>query len=103
MIGLTVLILISAISGAGYLFWKNNKSSNNVRFNNLITSVETSLNEAGSLRDSDPKQAAEKLEELHSKMKAKGMSPIVSHEYAVRDHKDQAAHHKAEKERLEKE
>jgi len=68
MLAIIILILISAVSGGGYLFWKSRTSGKNVRFNNLITSVETSLNEAGSLKDSDPKQASEKISQAKARL-----------------------------------
>lgn len=56
-----ILIFLLSVAGGGYLFWQNKTSSANMRFNNLISSVETSLTEAGNLKDSDPKQAAQKI------------------------------------------
>lgn len=56
-----ILILLFCIAGGGYLFWQSKLQSANMRFNNLISSVESSLIEAGNLKDSDPKQAAQKI------------------------------------------
>jgi len=69
------LIFISIIAGLGYLFFQSRHQTENVRLNNLITSVETNLNEASGLKDSDPKMAAEKISQAKARLvEAEGLS-----------------------------
>jgi hypothetical protein len=74
LISLVVLILITVIAAGTYLFFQGRSSQNNQRLNNLTASIETGLIEAGNLKDSDPKQAAEKIAQVKSKLEeAKGL------------------------------
>ena len=68
LIGLIAFILILALAGGGYLFWQSRNSSQNTRLNNLITAIEGNLNEATGLKDSDPKAAAEKINQAKARL-----------------------------------
>lgn len=68
ILGLGVLILVLIVGGGSFLFWQNRNSQRNVRFNNLIGSIENDLNEALSLKDTDSKQASEKITQAKSKL-----------------------------------
>lgn len=71
-----VLILVGIVGGSGYLFWKNRNSQKNQRVSNLILGIETNLNEASVLKDSDSKQAAEKIGQAKQRLsEAQGLAP----------------------------
>lgn len=69
LLGIIIFILILLIGLAGYWFWKNDTSQKNKRVENLIGSVESNLNEAFVLKDSDNKTAAEKITQARDRLK----------------------------------
>jgi len=68
LIGMLALLIILIIGGAGYLFMQGRNSQTNKRFDNLIASVETNLNEASAIRDTDSKQATEKISQARLRL-----------------------------------
>ncbi len=68
LLGIVILIMVLVLAGGGYLFMEGRSSQTNKRFDNLITSVETNLNEASALRDSDSKMAGEKINQAKSRL-----------------------------------
>lgn len=70
-----ILTLLLIIGGSVYLFLQGRGLQKNQRLNNLVTSIEKDLGDAGSLKDSDAKQAAEKISQAKSKLsEAAGLS-----------------------------
>ncbi len=68
LIGIGIFLLIAILCGGGYLYLMGRDSQKNQRFNNLVASVETNLNEAGAFKDSDNKLAAEKISQAKSRL-----------------------------------
>lgn len=74
LLALAILFLVLIITGVGYSVIKSRSSTQNQRLNNLASSIDSLLNEAVGLRDSDPKQAAEKITQAKAKLEeAKGL------------------------------
>lgn len=68
LVVLAILVLILAIGIGSYVFWQRSSKNQNLRFNNLVASVETSLNETSVYKDSDLKQAQEKLAQAKTRL-----------------------------------
>lgn len=61
LIGIILIILIGGLIGGGYLVYTGMGIQKNQRVANLILAIEKDLNEASSLKDTDQKQAADKI------------------------------------------
>lgn len=68
LIGLILLLLILGLAGGGYAIYTKLGIEKNQRVANLITAIEKDLNEATVLKDSDQKQAAEKIKQARGRL-----------------------------------
>lgn len=79
LIGILVLLLISIISLSVYLFNQSRNFQKNQRVGNLVSSIDKDLNEATGLKDSDFKQAGEKIAQAKLKLEeVKGLEKDAS-------------------------
>lgn len=68
LIGVGVLLLLTIISSSIWFYLQSKNTQKNQRLNNLITAIEKDLNEAGNLKDSDLKQAVEKISQAKARL-----------------------------------
>lgn len=69
LIAVIIIFVISLVSLGGYLYFKSKESEKNTRRDNLITLIDSGLNQAGSVKDTDQKAAIEKVKKSGEKLK----------------------------------
>ncbi len=68
LIGVIIIVIVLGLTGGGYAVYRGLGIQKNQRVSNLILAVEKDLDEAGALKDSDQKQAAEKIKQARERL-----------------------------------
>lgn len=68
LIGISMLSILLGLTGGGYAIYNGLGIQRNQRVANLITAIEKDLSEASNLKDTDQKQAAEKITQARGRL-----------------------------------